>query len=475
MWRRGLTRAVLCLAILRAAELAAEDWPRFRGINGSGVSASTGIPSDLGPETHRLWSVEAGAGSSSPVIAQGKVFLSVADGNQRRLRCLDAQTGQQLWEQSLEKVRDENASSPNGPATCTPAVEQDLVVVLFPDTALACFTASGQLRWRADIGPFHSMHGIAASPIIVEGKVIVQADQIQGSYLAAFDLQSGERLWQVERTDGVTGAYSTPSVISVPGQTPWIVATGPQGLCAYDVHRGATICSVPGVANAPVTVPVVAGTTAYLCEPPGEGEPMDKYANAFDADKDGRLALEEVSRSVPFLRLLTGIDQRYGNGDRVVDESEWKAAFDSMVGKGGLLAIELSAADAAETPRVQWSYTKSVPYVASPVCHDGVLYLVDDGGIFMSVDAADGSVLKRGRLKQGGRQFYASPVIADGKVFVVDTDGRLTVLQAGGADWQELSSTELGEPVFATPAICDGRLFVRTESKLYCFGAPHAP
>jgi outer membrane protein assembly factor BamB len=113
--------------------------------------------------------------------------------------------------------------------------------------------------------------------------------------------------------------------------------------------------------------------------------------------------------------------------------------------------------------------------VASPVFHDGVLYLVDDGGIFMSVNATDGSVLKRGRLKQGGRQFYASPVVADGKVFVVDTDGRLTVIQAGGADWQELSSTELGEPVVATPAICDGRLYVRTASKLYCFGQPRTP
>ena len=123
---------------------------------------------------------------------------------------------------------------------------------------------------------------------------------------------------------------------------------------------------------------------------------------------------------------------------------------------------------------MQWNYKKSVPYVASPVLYDGVLYLIRDQGVFMAIKAADGEVLKVGRLKKGGGQFYASPVAADGKVFVVDTAGRFTVLKAG-AEWEELSATEFGEDVIATPAICDGRIYVRTKSKLYCFSQPANP
>lgn len=152
-----------------------------------------------------------------------------------------------------------------------------------------------------------------------------------------------------------------------------------------------------------------------------------------------------------------------------MEEGEWNAAFGTMLDKGGLVAIQLPQAGGAAEPSVTWTYRKSVPYVASPVLYDNILYLICDQGLFMAVKPTDGEVLKKSRLKKGGGQFYASPVAADGKIYVVDTSGRLTVLKAG-AECEELSASEFGEDVIATPAICDGRIYVRTKSKLFCFG-----
>jgi len=174
--------------------VAAEDWPRFRGVNGSGVSTSKGLPDAIGPETNVAWSIDVQAGTSSPVIVAGKLFVTSFDGEDRIVQCLDAKTGQELWRQSVKKVRDENMSPPNGPATCTPAADEHNVLVFFPDAALLCYSTTGELRWRAEVGPFHSMHGIANSPILVGNKVLLLADQIQGSYIAAYDLASGTQV-----------------------------------------------------------------------------------------------------------------------------------------------------------------------------------------------------------------------------------------------------------------------------------------
>ena len=434
MFRRMWTLpAALMLLIATTSWLRAEDWPRFRGENGSGVSTSTGLPAEFGPEKNVAWSVNVLAGTSSPVIVKGKLYLTSFGEADRVIQCLDAQSGQELWRQTVQKVRDENMSPPNGPATCTPAADEHNVVVFFPDTALLCYSDTGELRWRAEVGPFHGMHGIANSPIIADDKVFLLADQIQGSYIAAYDLASGAQLWKVDRANGITGAYSTPGVMTTDDGSTLVLASGSQGLFAYRAATGEVAFTVPGVANSPVTVPVVSGTTVYLCEPQGEVEPMAAYGEKLDANKDGKLALDEVKQSVAMYRMLESMDRRWGNGDGVVEETEWNAAFGTTVNKGGLVAVGLPASGAAQEAHVLWNYQKSVPYVASPVNYDGVLYLINDQGVFMAIKSEDGQVLKIGRLKKGGARFYASPVAADGKIFVVDTNGRFTVLKADAA------------------------------------------
>lgn len=470
MVARISTIGIALLGTLVAWERASgEDWPRFRGPNGTGVSTSTNLPSEIAPDKNVKWSIDVQQGTSSPIIMGGKLFLASYKDDDRILQCIDAKTGQELWRQTSQKAREENFNRLNGPATCTPAADADHVVVLFPDVGLLCYSLAGELKWRTEVGPFYSMHGMANSPIIVGDKVILLADLVKDSHIAAYDLADGHQVWKVGRLDGVTGGFSTPGVITDAQGVPSIITVGAEGLLAYKIESGEQVFSVPGVSNAPVTVPLVCGTSVYLCEPVGEILPMSQYTKDMDANADGKLSLEEVKRSVAFYRMLENMDLRWGNKDGVVEEAEWNAAFGSMLDKGGLTAVQLPQPDAA-TPSVRWTYTKAVPYIPSPVCYNDVLYFIQDqGGVFMSVNPADGSELKKERLKKGGKDFYASPVAGDGKVYVVDRSGRLTVLKAA-AEWEELSSADFGEVIDATPAICDGRIYLRTPTKVYCFG-----
>ncbi len=465
---RTTASAALLLLTLLAAALRAEGWPRFRGPNGTGVSSTQGLTTQFGPETNVAWKVDAGNGSSSPVIVGGRLFFTSFEADTRSVHCLDAATGGTLWTASVEKVRDEDASRPNGPATCTPAADATNVVVFFPDAGLFCFSSSGTQCWRADVGPFYSMHGIGASPIIAADKVALLADQLKGSYLAAYDLATGEPAWKVERFDGLTGAYSTPSVLKAQDGSTHIVASGPGELCGYLATTGEKVWAVLGMTNAPVTVPILSGSRIFCCEPVGAISPISMLSS-LDKNQDGRYSLEEeVKTSIPMYRLLGRMDKEWGNDDGVVEASEWRKAFGGRVNKGGLVAIDLEEAQHAVQTQVRWNYRKAVPYVASPVVYENVLYSVQDGGIVTTLDPENGEVLKRGRLKQGGKRFYASPVAADGKVFIVDTAGQMSVLRAD-AQWEHLATNVLGEPCYATPALYDGRLYVRTSRTLYCF------
>lgn len=468
MFAHRQTALFLTVLTVSLSAARAEDWPRFRGPNGSGVSGSIGLPDEFGPATNVLWKSESGQGGSSPIVVAGRVYFTSFEGDDRIVHCLDAQSGKPLWTRTLTKVRDENASRPNGPATCTPAADAARVVAFFPDAGLVCYSVEGEERWRVDPGPFYSMHGIAGSPILAGGMVLLPVDQLKESRLLAYSAESGKLLWSVPRIDGVTGAYSTPSVFTPAGGQTQIVVSGPQELSGYWAASGRKAWSLPGLTNAPIALPLVAGNRVFVCEPVGAIQPISILAS-LDKDKDGKFSLEEARPNLPMFRLLERIDRETGNRDGVVEPAEWNQAFGRFVDKGGLVAVDLAGAGDATTPEVRWSYRKSVPYVASPLVCDGVLYLVQDGGIVTTVDAETGEVHKRARLSQGGQKFYASPVAADGKVLIVDTAGQLTVLRAG-PQWEEKTTAALGEPCYATPAICDGCLYLRTAGLLYCFG-----
>jgi outer membrane protein assembly factor BamB len=151
--------------------------------------------------------------------------------------------------------------------------------------------------------------------------------------------------------------------------------------------------------------------------------------------------------------------------DGFITQQEWNAFRNRGVGDFGITSIGL------KDKKVQWRYTRGLPYVPSPVLYRNVLYWVRTGGILTAIDASTGRLLKEGRSPEALGDYFASPIAADGKLYLANTEGKVSVVRAAGADWEVLRVNDLQEPIAATPAIADNALFVRTHSKLYCFRA----
>ncbi|HET6327341.1 MAG TPA: PQQ-binding-like beta-propeller repeat protein [Planctomycetaceae bacterium] len=446
-----------------------EDWPRFRGVNGTGVSTSHGLPAEFGPKKNLLWKIDASHGSSSPIISNGQLFFTSFTGDQRTLHCIDAATGKERWARSVKKLRQENASPPNGPATPTPATDGKSIFVLYPDVGVLCYSPKGEERWRAELQPFHTMHGIASSLITVDNVVIFLADQLAGSYIAAFNADTGKVAWKVDRADGLTGGYSTPSVYRPKNGPASLIVSGPLEVVSYDAATGKRLWWISGVTNSPISVPVIWHDRAFVCEELGEPIPFSMFAQ-FDKNKDGKISLDEVKSNIPMTRLIERIDAGWGNHKGAVGPAEWDKAFGGYVNKGGLVALDLNGSGDTSNTHVRWSYRKSIPTIPSALVYEDLVYVVKDGGILSAFEASTGKLVRQARLNPGGRQYDASPVAADGMIYLLDANGGMTVVKAG-RDWKQLRTNELGEQCFATPAICEGRLYVRTTKSLFCFGA----
>jgi outer membrane protein assembly factor BamB len=459
---------LVSVAAMANQAIGSDDWPRFRGVNGAGVSSSHGLPVEFGPGKNVLWKVDAPHGSSSPIISNGLLFFSSYSGDERTLHCLDAATGKVRWTRSVKKVRTETATPPNGPATPTPVAKADAVYVFFPDAGVVAYSLSGDEKWRVDLQPFHSMHGIASSLIAVDDLVIVVADQLAGSYITALKADSGKVAWKQERVDGLAGGYSTPAVYKPASGATQLIVSGPLEVVGYDAGTGKRLWWISGVTNAPISLPVIWHDRVFVCEELGELLPFSILA-PFDKNKDGKISLEEVKSNIPISRLIERIDKGWGKHNGVVGAEEWDKAFGSFVNKGGLVAIELGGLGDATKTNVKWSYQKGMPSIPSALIYDDLVYLIKDGGILSAVDATNGKLVKQARLKTPGKTYDASPVAADGMIYLVDATGAMSVIKAG-RDWKQIATNDLGDNCVATPAISDGRLYVRTGKSLYCFG-----
>jgi outer membrane protein assembly factor BamB len=159
-----------------ATLLSVSDWPRFRGPDGTGVSADRGLPAEIGREKNVLWSARTPKGNSSPIIVGGRVFITGHEGAERIALCYDSETGKQIWRKSVATARTETFHPLNGPTTPTPATDGRNIFVFFPDFGLIKYDRDGKELWRTQLGPFSSVQGLAASPLYVEGRVILLVD-----------------------------------------------------------------------------------------------------------------------------------------------------------------------------------------------------------------------------------------------------------------------------------------------------------
>ena len=450
----------------------AADWPQFRGPNGSGISDAVNLPVEFGVSRNVLWKTSLPPGHSSPVLAGDRIFVTGAEGEKLLTVCLRREDGSVIWRREAPRARVSEMNRLNHPASPSPATDGSNVYVFFGDSGLLSYGPDGNERWRVPLGPFDNWMGVASSPIVADGKVVLVCDQDRGSFMLAVDRDTGDLVWRAERPEYTRG-FATPSVYRGAGSPPQVIVPGAYQVGGYSLDDGAKLWWARGIAFEVKSSAVMDNGMLYVHGWSSTGNAVNDrlppYADALskhDADGDGRFSEGEA-----FLPMMRERFRSYFDFDRdgYVDEGDWNNTQMRLASRNALLAIRLGGRGDLTESAIVWAYRKALPNVPSPLLYRNVLYLVKDGGILTSLDPESGAVSKQGRLPGALGRYWASPVAADGKVYVASEEGRVTVLRAG-AEWDVLSTNDLGDDVFATPAIEPGRIYVRTRQALYCFG-----
>ena len=458
-----------CLAALAAGGARGEAWSRFRGPNGSGIVEDGSYPVEFGPDKNLIWKSGARPGKSSPVLTDEHIFLTAFDEGKLYTQTFSRKTGELLWERAEERTREADLNALNEPAANSPVTDGTNVYVMFRDIGLISYDAAGKLRWKTPLDPLATLMGHASSPILAGGSLVLQADQRFGSYIAAFDPANGEIKWKVGREEG--DGWATPLIYDRQGAAPQIVTASRGWFGAHNLSDGKRLWGLDKVAPAIVASPIVDGDTVYVF---GYGnEPTNDFEGGFnrrDKDGDGILMPEEYVGQA----FMLGIAKLEGNRDAILTKEEYLSAARATIAPSSLVAFRFDADGGpgnGTRPRELWRYERSfIGVIPSALVYRGVLYLIKNGGILETLDAVSGEVLKRGRVRDAIEGYSASPIAADGKVYLTSEGGKVSVLKAG-PDGEVIAVNDLGEESFATPALSGGKLFVRTRKTLYCFGA----
>jgi len=454
----GLLAAIGALA-------AGEDWTRFRGANGSGVALDTGYPDSLQKDANAVWRSPVRPGKSSPILTKKHVFLTGFEGGKLYTQCFDRQNGKLLWERSVEKGNDFLANRLNHPAGITPVTDGENVYSFFKDYGFVAYGASGDVRWKAPMGPFNNTMGLGAAPMLAGPNVVLLADQVEGSFVAALDRKNGELRWRTVREEGE--GWGTPLFLGAAKRPPIVLTASRGQLGAYTVDSGKRVTTLRGLPTTVVGSPVIHEGVLYV---QGYGSdapaPFSARLEKLDKNHDGQLSKDEYLDE-PF---LAGIAKYVGNRDMIITEAEWLAKQKEVMGPNCLVAYRLEYdADGNLLPRELWRYEKSFTgVIPTPLVYQGVLYFVKNGGILTALDANTGALLKSGRVAGALGGYSTSPVAADGRIYLASEDGNIAVIRAGG-DWEVLSANNIGESCYATPALSDGDIYLRTDEALYRF------
>ncbi|MFK7821126.1 MAG: PQQ-binding-like beta-propeller repeat protein [Planctomycetaceae bacterium] len=408
--RHLATAAFATLLVLFSATVFAQDnWPRFRGLNGVGTSDQKGFPTKWTADDY-AWNIKLpGKGHSSPVIWGDNVFLTSAvpsgENSERLVLCLDADSGATKWKRNVGLAAS-HLHKKNSWASGSPATDGQMLFVAFADTQqhkLVAFDFNGKSVWTCDLGEFQSQHGQGSSPIVVDDLVILPNDQMGPSEIVAVHKATGEIAWRTERAIRKT-SYATPMIFDGKSGRQLICVSGANGICGLDIRTGEMKWQTEAFPMRTVASPILAGGLVFAsCGSGGQG------------------------------KLMFGVDPE-------ADKS---------------------------SDRVRIRRQRTLPYVPTPIEHDGRLYLWTDRGVVVCLNANDGSEVWAGRVRGN---FSGSPICIDGKLYCMSEAGDVVVLEAG-MKFNLLGRTSLGGASYATPAVAGGRLYLRTFDRLMCLAA----
>jgi len=440
----GRLRALVLLAAASGsapAEPRPTEWAQFRGPAGQGVSFEKGLPDDWSATRNVLWKTAIpGRGHSSPVIWGDRVFVTTAVegevvpgaqgvkhvvegqdfrhpqgvGDDRRhtfkVLALDARDGNLLWERAAhEGVPYDTRHKMGSFASQTPVTDGKRVYAFFGSEGLLfAYDMDGRLAWKAALGGIASVGvGVCTSPVLYKDLVVLQCDEDNGE--ASFIVALDKRTGkQVWRVPRkVQVSWATPVLVRAGGRDE-LVTSGTEWIIAYAPATGAELWRAKGLESNSVPSPVIVGDVVVVS---------------------------------------SGYPEKVAMGIRA----------------GG-------SGDVTGTPRILWKYTKGTAYVPSPIAYGGLVYLVSDKGILSCLDALTGEVKYEGGRVPIPATLMASPVAYDGKILLSSMEGDTFVIKAGPVH-EVLRTNTLGEAIAASPAISQGRIFIRGESHLYAIGA----
>ncbi len=438
------------------------DWPQFRGPNGSGVADAKGLPVTFGPTKNVAWKVEVPFGQSSPIVFGNRVFLSATENGSLLTLAYDLTTGRELWRRAHKPAKLQTIYKSNDAASPTPVADAKTVYVFFADFGLIAYSHAGKERWRHPLGPFDNFYGMSSSPILAGGQLLLLCDHAKGSFLLSLDPATGKQRWRTERPESAEG-WSVPLA-----HQDQIIAVGSTRVDSYHLATGEKRWWLPLPSNGAMGTPVLFGNSVIVTASGSDQPWLPTFAATLaelDKNADQKVSLAEGRTNQNITDNFGWLDQ---DKDGLIDAKEWETARQMGLGEYGAVAIPLSGKGKLESSAVRWRVKRNLPYVPSPILFDGVFYMVKDGGIITSLDPATGATLKQGRSPKALNEYFASPVAADGKVYTLNSEGKMTVLQAG-AQWEILAVNDLADEVFATPAIVGNRLLVRTRNSLFSF------
>jgi outer membrane protein assembly factor BamB len=429
--------------------VAPQPWPAFRGANAAGVADGQGVVAewDAASGKNIRWKTPIpGLATSSPIVWGDRVIVATAasaedttfrtglygdvkpverlPAHSYRVYALDRRTGKIVWEREafngLPLTRRHTKSSQ---ANATPVTDGRHIVAVFGSIGrMFCYDMTGTLLWQQDIGALDSgwfldpsyQWGHSSSPIIYKSSVILQADQARGSFVAAFDLATGKELWRTARPDEVS-TWATPTILSGP-KGDELVTNGTK-VRGYDPATGVLLWTLSPNSEIVIGTPVVYRDLAIVTA----GYPPVRPVYAVRAGARGDISLPPGTSS---------------------------------------------------SEAIAWSHDRDGTYISSPIVYRDQLYTLNNNGIFSAYDASTGERLYRARVGGGGA-FSASPIAADGKLFLASEDGDVFVVKAG-REYVEIGKYPMNEVVMASPAVSDGLLIIRTLGHVYAIGAEGA-
>lgn len=413
--------ALTCLIVLRSYAQA-DDWPAFRGAQGDGVSRESSFPTTWGTDQNIKWKAPLSApGNGSPIVSNGRVFLTVADGDgkERSLCCFDRKDGRQLWTKTVAFDTAEPTHKTNPHGSSTPAANGKTVVVWHGSAGLHAYDFDGKLLWSRDLGEFRHMWGDGGSPIIHRDRVILNCGPGKRVFVAALDLKDGRPLWEQEepqdsevsdaRADkAFKGSWTTPVVARVDGEDQ-IVCTMPTRVNAYDPASGKIIWTCEGIRG-----------------------------------PKGDLAYSSPLISDGFCVAIGGFE-------------------------GPSVGIRLGEKGDLTKSSRQWRLEKNPQSIGTGIFVNRHIYRVNAsaGPLVDCLDAKTGEPVWRGPRGGAG---WASIVMAGGVLYATNQEATTFVFKLDAKAYAEVAQNKLDDTCNATPALSDGEIFIRTHEHLYCIG-----